>query len=114
MPEKQFITPWQDMNNLHKNTIDLVRENALEKRIFERENPKKRSSTTNSSTIKGEGDIVLLKVHQRSSKDLPRYEKLCRVVGVDKTREGGLLLKHIKGNKRVILRHVNDVKKVRD
>ena len=114
MPEKEFFTPWQDMNNLHKNTIDIIRENALKKRVFERENPKKRSSTTNSCTTIGEGDLVLLKVQQRASKDLPRYEKLCRVVGVDKTREGGLLLKHIKGNKRVILRHVNDVKKDRD
>ena len=61
MQETQFFTPWKDINNLHQNTINLVRENAQNKRVFERKNPKIRSSTTESSTTLGEGDLILLR-----------------------------------------------------
>ena len=102
MPLKKHNIPFKEMNQLREDAIKRINENKEQKRQF---------STTESSRIK-EGDLVLLKVKDRQSKDLPRYDKLCRVVGVDCIRKGGLILKPIKGHRRELVRHINDVKKV--
>ena len=73
MPLKKHNIPFKEMNQLREDTIKRINENKEQKRQF---------STSESSRIK-EGDLVLLKVKDRQSKDLPRYDKLCRVVGVD-------------------------------
>jgi len=62
MPEKELITPWKEINEMHKSKIENISSKILRKREL---------STTETTGVK-EGDMVLLKNENRTSKDLPR------------------------------------------